>query len=201
MMPENEADVLDRATHTIVQQVESLKEMVNAFGDYAPAPTLNLQPLLLHDLLQEVLDLYKSADNRIKMCLARPAPLVQADAGRLRQLLHNLIKNALESVQNVEGARLTVETRWVNDEGRRYIELCFEDNGGGFAREVLDRLFEPYVTTKARGTGLGLAIVKKIVEEHNADIRAFNTEDGHARIEIRMAGEFADRADRSEHGL
>lgn len=201
MMSQEEADVLDRATHTIVQQVESLKEMVNAFSDYARAPTLDLQPLLLHDLLQEVLDLYKSGDNTITTRLAQPAPLVQADAGRLRQLLHNLIKNALESVQNVEDARLLVETRWVTGEGGRYIELCFEDNGAGFAQDVLDRLFEPYVTTKARGTGLGLAIVRKIVEEHNADIRAFNTEAGHARIEIRLAGEPADPLKRAGRAL
>lgn len=185
-MDESDAVVLDRATHTIVQQVESLKEMVNAFSDYARAPKIQLQPLLLHDLLREVLDLYKSNDQTIKTRFAHPAPRIEADAGRLRQLLHNLIKNALESASTVDRPELLVETRWQMDAGERYIELCFEDNGGGFSQEILEHVFEPYVTTKARGTGLGLAIVKKIVEEHNGHIQAFNTSDNHARIEIRF---------------
>ncbi len=185
-MDENEADVLDRATHTIVQQVESLKEMVNAFSDYARAPKIELKPVLLHDLLQEVLDLYKSSDTVIETRFAQPAPLIEADTGRLRQLLHNLIKNALESVGGVDEAQLLIETRWRQELNGRYIDLCFEDNGGGFSEQVLEHIFEPYVTTKARGTGLGLAIVKKIVEEHNAQIRAFNTGEQSARIEIRF---------------
>jgi nitrogen fixation/metabolism regulation signal transduction histidine kinase len=185
-MDESEADVLDRATHTIVQQVESLKEMVNAFSDYARAPKINLQPLLLHNLLREVLDLYKSSEQIINTQLAQPEPLIQADAGRLRQLLHNLIKNALESASTVDNPQLLVETRWQMEAGERYVELCFEDNGGGFSQEILEHIFEPYVTTKARGTGLGMAIVKKIVEEHNGQIKAFNTGEQHARIEIRF---------------
>lgn len=186
-MDESEADVLDRATHTIVQQVESLKEMVNAFSDYARAPKVELQPLLLHDLLQEVLDLYKSSGQVITTQLTTPEPQIEADAGRLRQLLHNLIKNAFESVATTEKTRLQIETHWQVEAGERFIQLCFEDNGSGFPEEVLAHIFEPYVTTKARGTGLGLAIVKKIVEEHNGQIKAFNTGDQHARIEICFA--------------
>ena len=185
-MDEAEADVLDRATHTIVQQVESLKEMVNAFSDYARAPQLELQSLMLHDLLREVLDLYKSNEQIINIQLTQPEPLIEADAGRLRQLLHNLIKNALESVSDIYNAQLLIETRWQMEDGERYIELCIEDNGGGFSQEILEHVFEPYVTTKARGTGLGLAIVKKIVEEHNGQIQACNTSEHHARIEIRF---------------
>ncbi len=186
-MDESEADVLDRATHTIVQQVESLKEMVNAFSDYARAPKVELQPLLLHDLLQEVLDLYNDSGQVINTQLAQPEPLIEADAGRLRQLLHNLIKNAFESVADISNIQLQIETRWHIESGERYIELCFEDTGGGFSQEVLEHIFEPYVTTKARGTGLGLAVVKKIVEEHNGQIKAFNTGEQHARIEICFA--------------
>ena len=186
-MDEADADVLDRATRTIVQQVEALKEMVNAFSAYARAPNVELKPLLLHDLLHEVLDLYKSSGQNINTRLSQPEPLIEADAGRLRQLLHNLIKNAFESEGATQDTWLQIETSWQMEAGERYIELCFEDNGGGFPREVLAHIFEPYVTTKARGTGLGLAIVKKIVEEHNGQIKAFNTSDHHARIEICFA--------------
>ncbi len=191
-MDEADAEVLDRATHTIVQQVESLKEMVNAFSEYARAPQLEPRPLPLHDLLRDVLDLYRGGAIRIRLHMAQPAPCVEADPGRLRQLLHNLVKNAQEALHDRADGELVVETRWAVEGGEHFIDLCFEDNGGGFPPDIMDHLFEPYVTTKARGTGLGLAIVKKIVEEHHGQIQAFNTDDGHARIEIRFHGEPAD---------
>ncbi len=183
-MDSKDAELLDRATHTIVQQVESLKEMVNAFSEYARTPKLERKPILLHDLLREVLDLYKSSGNEVRVKLATPDALMNADAGRIRQLIHNLIKNAFESIQNESEGYVVLETDWQFKGGARTIKLCVEDSGGGFSPDVLANVFEPYVTTKARGTGLGLAIVKKIVEEHDGDIRAYNTEDRHAAIEI-----------------
>ena len=188
-MQDEQAEVLDRATRTIVQQVETLKEMVNAFGDYARAPRLQLEPLDLYELVADLADLYKGSTLHIALDLCEPAPLINGDAGRLRQLLHNLFKNALEAVRGRHDGSLQISSRWVFDAGERFIELCFEDNGSGFSDEVLERLFEPYVTTKTRGTGLGLAIVKKIVEEHNGQIRAYNTEQHHACIEVRFHAE------------
>jgi nitrogen fixation/metabolism regulation signal transduction histidine kinase len=177
---------MDRATRTIVQQVETLKEMVNAFGDYARAPKLQLEPLNLYELVRDVAELYQGFKMRIHLELAEPPPLMNGDAGRLRQLLHNLFKNAMEAVQHNRRGELWVRSRWVFEAGERLIDLSFEDNGSGFSEQVLERLFEPYVTTKTRGTGLGLAIVKKIVEEHNGQIRAHNTEQNHACIELRF---------------
>jgi nitrogen fixation/metabolism regulation signal transduction histidine kinase len=116
-------------------------------------------------------------------------PMMNADAGRLRQLLHNLFKNALEAVRDQKRGELKVSSSWMLEAGERFIDLSFEDSGSGFSDEVLDRLFEPYVTTKTRGTGLGLAIVKKIVEEHNGQIRAQNNAEHHACIEIRFHAE------------
>jgi len=188
-MPDEEAEVMDRATRTIVQQVETLKEMVNAFGEYARAPQLQLEPIDLHELLRDVAELYNGSTLRIRLDLAEPAAIINGDAGRLHQLLHNLFKNALEAVRDLEQGELSVRLRWVFEAGERFIDLAFEDNGPGFSEEVLERLFEPYVTTKTRGTGLGLAIVKKIVEEHNGQIRAQNTEDHHACIELRFHAE------------
>jgi nitrogen fixation/metabolism regulation signal transduction histidine kinase len=188
-MNDDEAEVLDRATRTIVQQVETLKEMVNAFGDYARAPQLQLEPLDLYELVRDVADLYQGSDLNIHLDLIEPTPMMNGDAGRLRQLLHNLFKNALEAVRAVPDGTLVVRSHWVFDAGERFIDLSFEDNGSGFSDEVLERLFEPYVTTKIRGTGLGLAIVKKIVEEHNGQIRAQNTDQHHACIELRFHAE------------
>jgi nitrogen fixation/metabolism regulation signal transduction histidine kinase len=188
-MQDDQAEVLDRATRTIVQQVETLKEMVNAFGDYARAPRLQLEPLDLYELLRDVADLYQGSKLHIDLDLLEPAPMMNGDAGRLRQLLHNLFKNALEAVRGRRDGALLVRSRWVFDAGERFIDLSFEDNGSGFSDEVLERLFEPYVTTKTRGTGLGLAIVKKIVEEHNGQIRAQNTLQHHACVELRFHAE------------
>lgn len=188
-MPHEDAEVLDRATRTIGQQVETLKEMVNAFGDYARAPQLQLEPVDLYELIRDVADLYKGSRLRIGLDLAEPAPMMDADAGRLRQLLHNLFKNALEAVRDRSRGELKLRSRWMLESGERYIDLSFEDNGSGFSDAVLERLFEPYVTTKTRGTGLGLAIVKKIVEEHNGQIRAQNSPEHHACIEIRFHAE------------
>jgi len=188
-MEDDQAEVLDRATRTIVQQVETLKAMVNAFGDYARAPRLQLEPLDLYELLRDVADLYQGSKLHIHLDLLEPAPMMNGDAGRLRQLLHNLFKNTLEAVRGQRDGALVVRSRWVFDAGERFIELSFEDNGSGFSDQVLERLFEPYVTTKTRGTGLGLAIVKKIVEEHNGQIRAQNTEQHHACVELRFHAE------------
>jgi nitrogen fixation/metabolism regulation signal transduction histidine kinase len=188
-MSGKDAEIMERATRTIVQQVETLKEMVNAFSDYARAPMLQLEPLDLYELLRDVADLYTGSRLHIRLDLVEPLPMLSGDAGRLRQLLHNLFRNALEAVRNQPHGELLVQSRWILDAGERFIGLSFEDNGSGFSDEVLERLFEPYVTTKTRGTGLGLAIVKKIVEEHNGQIRAQNTEQHHACIELRFHAE------------
>ena len=185
-MDEEEGDVLDRSTRTIVQQVDSLKKMVNAFSDYARAPLLQLEPLKLYDVLREVSDLYTGSAIQIQLALTDPGPVIRGDSGRIRQLLHNLIRNAMEAAVDQERGQLMIRSQWDIETSGSFINLQFDDNGGGFSDEVLDRLFEPYVTTKTRGTGLGLAIVKKIVEEHNGQIRAQNTDDHHARVEVRF---------------
>lgn len=185
-MDGKDVDVMDRATRTIVQQVETMKKMVNAFSDYARAPALQLEPVELYELVRDVAALYQGSKITIGFKLQKPAPIVNGDAGRLRQLLHNLFKNALEAVRDQDNAGLQVSSRWVDDGGERFIDLSFEDNGPGFADDLLESLFEPYVTTKLRGTGLGLAIVKKIVEEHSGQIHAYNTPAHHACVELRF---------------
>ena len=188
-MPAEDAEVLDRSTHTIVQQVETMKEMVNAFSEYARAPQVQLQDLDINRLVREVLDLYRGHSHApIEADLDRAAPHVEADAGRLRQLLHNLIKNAQEAVVGHDApARVRVVTRELRgDDEQHCVELSVHDNGPGFSAEMIDKLFEPYVTTKPKGTGLGLAIVKKIVEEHGGMIQAENRPEGGAAVRVRL---------------
>lgn len=178
--------MLERYTHTIVQQVEAMKTMVNAFTDYARSPSQNPESLNFNQMLEEVTTLYDEINPEvtIKLELDGQAILIMADAVRLRQLVHNLIKNSLETIDAVGWIKL--QTRVLQEFGVQYAELVVEDSGDGIADEVAENLFDPYVTTKTSGSGLGLAIVKKIVDEHNGVVWVEKGEQGGARFIIRI---------------
>ena len=181
-----DAELLERATHTIVQQVESLKGMVNAFSEYARAPELKLVPLDLNALMGEVVELYRAQETPVVIEVqADPAlPLLSADRGRLRQVLNNLITNGLEAVEGITDGRVIVTTEYNSGPGGDSAVIMVTDNGHGFDKEMLARVFEPYVTSKPRGTGLGLAIVKKIAEEHGGSIEANNRPEAGAYVRV-----------------
>lgn len=187
MKPED-AEVLDRSTHTIVQQVEVMKEMVKAFAEYARVPQLKLQWLDLNVIVNEVLDLYRGEGVRARFVteLDTGLPQVRIDSGRIRQLLHNLIKNSLEAAQPDQQCVIAIRTAALIESGVKLVEMRVEDNGPGLPPDMLGRFFEPYTTTKRKGSGLGLAIVKKIVEEHGGSVWAENAEEGGALIIIRF---------------
>lgn len=185
LLPEADARVLDRATQTIIQQVEAMKEMVNAFSDYARPARLHPEPLELDQLLSGILELYRTTDACLQEDFQAPGTLVRADPLRLRQVVHNLIKNAQEALEGQAEGCIRVSTALVEDSDGACIEMRVEDNGPGFDESLLGRIFEPYVTTKAKGTGLGMAIVKKIIEEHGGMISAENGERG-ARVVVRL---------------
>lgn len=169
---EAEAEVLDRATRTIVQQVEAMKSMVNAFAEYAKPAIINLEPIDLRTLVEEVVALYPSASGvEFELRLEPNLPKFSADAVRMRQVLHNLIKNAHEAIPAGKTALFCIHAHIIHDNGNPMIEMLLRDNGPGIPPEQVERVFEPYVTTKTKGTGLGLAIVKKIIEEHGGSIR------------------------------
>jgi len=178
--------MLERYTHTIIQQVEAMKTMVNAFTDYARSPSQNPESLNINQMLEEVTTLYdeNNTEVTIKLELDGQAILIMADAVRLRQLVHNLIKNSLETIDAVGWIKL--QTRALREFGVQYAELIVEDSGDGIADEVAENLFDPYVTTKTSGSGLGLAIVKKIVDEHNGVVWVEKGEQGGARFIIRI---------------
>ncbi len=188
MMPEGERRLLDRSTHTIIQQVETMKEMVKAFSDYARSPRLQLSALDFNELVNEVLELYRDDKRplRIETVFDPRIGRVDVDSGRLRQLIHNLIKNAIEAQAGQADAWVRVETRLLDNAGGQLLELIVEDNGGGIPDAMMAALFEPYISSKTKGSGLGLAIVKKIVEEHNGVIWAENSAAGGARFNIRL---------------
>ena len=179
-------DMLNRYTHTIVQQVEAMKTMVNEFSDYARSASQNPEPIDLNAMLEAIAVLYH--DNRthmsIEMSLDSARPHILADGVRLRQLVHNLVKNSLETIGDNGWVKL--QTKCTLYFGQAYVELSVEDNGKGIAPEVADKIFDPYVTTKVKGSGLGLAIVKKIVDEHGGAVWVENSAQGGARFIVRL---------------
>ena len=180
-----EAELLDRATHTIIQQVEAMKQMVNAFSEYARTPRMEITRVDVNGLITELCDLYAHQEKplAITLSLSRDLPPIEADAGRLRQVLHNLLRNSLEAMEHQDEARVEVSTR-ISATDSGLVEIRVADNGPGFSRDIVHQAFEPYVTSKPKGTGLGLAIVKKLVEEHGGQINARNREQGGAEISI-----------------
>ena len=175
-----EAEILQRSTHTIVNQVTALKSMVDAFSLYARSPEPDLQPVDLNVLIREVLELYASSRVTLVQELDSGLPPVPGDSAKLRQVIHNLLQNAEHALARRADARVVVRTESLGGS----VRLSLSDNGPGFPENLISRVFEPYVTSKSKGTGLGLAIVKKIVEEHNGAISVANRGQGGATVEI-----------------
>ena len=188
MSDPKDVQMLERATETIVQQVEAMKEMVNAFSEYARAPRLEMATIDLNKMVTEVSDLYRAqgAVRGVRLTVELDVSLgtVVADPGRLRQLLNNLLTNAVEALEGQGDGSIAITTSRTTRGGADVAEITVEDNGPGFQREMIGQVFDPYVTTKAKGTGLGLAIVRKIVEEHGGHIEADNRAAGGARIRV-----------------
>jgi len=179
-----EAEILDRSTQTIVQQVEAMKQMVAAFSEYAKAPELQLSEFDMNALIRQVSDLYHAQDPRVAFGLSLDprAATLEADPGRIRQLLNNLLTNAVEALDGRENPVIMIETKRVGDQ----ILLNVIDNGPGFQGGLIEQAFDPYVTSKPKGTGLGLAIVRRIVEEHGGQVELENVSQGGARICITL---------------
>ena len=174
---DGDAAVLDKSVRTIVDQVDAMKRLVNEFRDYGRLPAAELKPLDLNALINDVLALY-GPDGQGPSDIAREldpqCPLIQGDAQQLRQVVHNLLQNAQDACEAVPQRphRLVIRTEW--NAQRQRVRLSVQDSGTGFAPHILQRAFEPYVTTKAKGTGLGLAVVKKIADDHHARIELSN---------------------------
>jgi PAS domain S-box-containing protein len=178
----SDAQLLQRATQTIVSQVAAMKNMVTEFADYARAPAPKLMVLDMHLLLREVLGLYEANSSPITLRLNATQAWVKGDATRLRQVIHNLLQNSYDALQNVTQREIILSTA----EESGALKLCVQDNGSGFPEHLLARAFEPYRTTKPKGTGLGLAIVKKIVEEHGGSIVIENVTTGGTRVSVTL---------------
>lgn len=170
--------MLVRCVGTIVNQVQAMKTLVNEFRDYARLPAAHLTSIDLNGLVTEVLTLYTTAQEtgHLRAAFGKALPAIEGDATQLRQVIHNLVQNALDAVADQPDGQVVVHTEATRTEQGelRAVRLNIADNGPGFPEKVLKRAFEPYVTTKSKGTGLGLAVVKKIADEHGARVRIAN---------------------------
>ncbi len=192
-------DLLERYTSGILKQVDAMRRMVNEFRDYSRLPPPDLKPLSINALIGDLLQTYghepgdpmlRAAGGRsvrLLLSLDPTAPTILGDAAQLVQVINNLIQNAQDALADsgVSDPTLWLETRTQTlDDGEPVLRLTLKDNGPGFAATVLQRAFEPYITTKPQGTGLGLAIVRKILEDHGARITLSNVAEGGARVSI-----------------
>ncbi len=169
-LEEADAEMLSRSTRTIVQQVEAMKAMVNDFSEYARPGHQQKVNLDLLALVQEIIVLYSAEPHvNFELKAGESVPLIKADAVSIRQLMHNIFKNALEAM----GGRgtITVTLQSVTKRSGMVVRLAVYDTGCGIDMQQAHKIFEPYVTNKTKGTGLGLAIVKKVIEEHGGAIR------------------------------
>lgn len=187
-MPKEDAEILDRSTHIIVEQVAALKEMVNAFSDYARSPDMEIVTINIAILLREIIDLYQEQESKINITFDIDSDDLKfdADPGRIRQIIHNLVRNSIEAIPEDIAGTISVNVKQCDINNIKMIEICIEDNGSGFDKNSLGQIFDPYVTSKSKGTGLGLAIVKKLVEEHMGFIEAENAKKQGAVIKIFM---------------
>jgi nitrogen fixation/metabolism regulation signal transduction histidine kinase len=182
-----DSKLLNRASSTIVSQVEALRTLVDAFGDYAAEPVLSRTAVRLDELINEVVALYQQDESQMQFSLQLcPGPDgLAADSGRLRQMLHNLFRNAQEASQH-EPLTIHIKTSVTGSDLKAELELEVRDNGAGFPEMVLNNPFEPYANNKSTGSGLGLAICHKIVSEHDGTISLSNAAEGGAVVSIRF---------------
>lgn len=181
-------EALDRSTRTIVQQVEAMKEMVNAFSSYAQPVRAQLQPLDLNQLVRDVVELHRSSLQAIDvdLQLETSLPKIKANANALRQVMNNLIINSCHALEERDEAKLVIRTELASQISGNYVDLTVSDNGSGIPAEIRDSLFDPYVSSKAKGSGLGLAIVKRIIEEHSGSVWARDSAEGGTSLQLRL---------------
>lgn len=174
--------VVDKTTTVIIDQVKSMDKMVSSFADYANTPQIERKLLDLNVLIQRSIALYDAQNNvTIEFNLA-DVPKLRLDANSISRVLINLVKNAAESVEQARDLTVNIMTEYLPLKG--VVRLCIQDDGDGFDKTIIERVFEPYITTKVKGSGLGMAIVQNIIEQHDGYIYANNVKPHGALVTI-----------------
>ena len=164
-------EVIRTCAETIRNAVETVRALVDEFSVLARFPASRPQPASLNTLVENALLMFNGRLDgiRVRTVLAHDLPAVMADPEAIKRAVANLVDNAAEAMQDAILKEITISTSLVAS--RDAVELAVSDTGHGVSRDVKERLFLPYFSTKQRGTGLGLAIVSRIVEDHRGSIR------------------------------
>jgi len=180
----NEADkkILNKSTNTIIKQVDALKLMVNEFAEYSRTPSVVRKSMNIAELIDEVSYLYSDQNIEIKKNYPKKIKEIKIDENKFRQVFINIFDNSKAATEKINNPKIIITVKY----NKNFIMLKFEDNGIGIPTEIIDKIYEPYVTSKKTGTGLGLAIVNKIIEEHSGEIEIKNTKPNGVRILITL---------------
>ena len=176
-------EVVDKTTNTIIEQVRSMDAMVSSFAEYANSPEISAKLTDLNEVIKRSVSLYDViSDAKINLQLSNEIPKILIDSNSIDRVIINLIKNSCESVKDSGHIEINITTEYLNS--KKIVRLSVQDDGVGFAKGVVKKVFEPYVTTKQEGTGLGMAIVQNIIQQHGATIKAKNVKPNGALIVI-----------------
>ena len=153
---------------------------MDAFSNYARSERLDLQDVNVNRLVEDVVELYQQLDKpiRFKLMLDSKLEHMSLDHDGVRQILNNVIGNACDALKSTTNPSVEISTLSEIQQEQEGISIIVKDNGSGFGDDILDKVFEPYATTKAEGTGLGMAIVKRIVQAHGGFVVASNHDAG-----------------------
>lgn len=177
-IPVEQEEIVAKGTNTIIHQVQAMKSMVNNFRDFGKKQSSDMQAIDLNQLILQIMGLYENS--QIDLKLDPQCPKIIGDPTQLRQILHNILQNAIDAANEIHSEpEIEIKTEMVRHENNlgkvdKLVRFSVADNGPGFSPRILSRAFEPYITSKTKGTGLGLAVVKKIVDEHEARIELKN---------------------------
>jgi hypothetical protein len=179
-------EVIRKCAKTIQNAVESVRTLVDQFSALARFPASRPQPASLNSLVESALIMFEGRLEgiRVRTELAHDLPGVMADPEAIKRAVANLVDNAAEAMQDAILKEITISTSLVAS--RETVELVVSDTGQGVSRDVKERLFLPYFSTKQRGTGLGLAIVSRIVEDHRGSIRVEENQPVGSRFVIEL---------------
>lgn len=162
-------ELFDETTSTVLHEVRRIANLVNHFSEYARLPSPVAEEFELGKLLEEVTHLHQDLGATVELRRTQVGK-ISADRDQISQVLTNLIKNALEATRDVPDPVVRIACRELPDSNGSWIEIAVTDNGSGVPDSQLEKLFEPYATTKKDGTGLGLPISQRIAIEHGGDL-------------------------------
>jgi nitrogen fixation/metabolism regulation signal transduction histidine kinase len=170
---ENWDNLFSRVTKSLLSQIESLSEIAGAFSSFASMPKPTLRRLDLGEIIQNTVALYEQVtEAEMTVDLPNQAIPILADEDQLSRALQNLVKNALQSIENSPGfVKIIVLPQ------DSTVEVRVQDSGSGIPEEIQSKVFQPNFSTKTSGMGLGLAMVKRTVESVGGSIR-FETQEG-----------------------